>query len=220
MYNMRMINPEYSDGSLDDFDTEFKAMLSGEYMDRFGDDIVESLDAEKDILIECLLDHIDACSAHDATGEDSVTDMQDSLTHLIQKDFNNLSRLKMTDEITISGDTLIKVVGELQDGTSVEEDIILSDESRIRGLVLGPAVHDIPPIQEVEKIKQFIHDSAADTQNNQQMQPYPFGLSIGLQDACYEDLDGNVKEIPDGFCVLAPLNYPGLKIGHIVKQES
>lgn len=214
--NIIMTNPEYSGDSYDEIDKEFQALVE---RSRFIIDEpyeLDSLDEAVQAIRESLTDHLITFADIDTNDDKQLNNTVDAITECIETDFERIDGIDYEDEIVVSGQSIVVLADSTAEEIAFDKFIPLSDDIRLRGTIDGIFLLEIPSLQDLSAImsEEVDHEKGLSDTN-------PFGIVLRLVGSIVEDSGGNIVEmLPSTDIVAIPLNYPGVRMQKVIRQES
>jgi hypothetical protein len=207
-----MTSPESSSHSYDALDRELHALLLDDERLQAHLDTPYSLDETKQFLLESLASHLEALGDYDASDEEELRIVADTVLEAVQADFLQQETLFYGDEILAYGDSIAIMTDPYQEAPLGFRALLLSNAAKIRGSFKRLVIIETPQQQHVAEL----HNSSADV-TSCEVQYDEFGLSFLLTDVVYLDEDGVATQIMPPNIVFVPLQYSGLKLDRFIR---
>lgn len=216
LHTANMTNPEFSDYSSDDIDKEYQSLVERSVFINDESYSIEPLEAERQMILDSLVDHmmtIDGIHTVNADDSETISGVVDTLTGMIEKDFENMQGLTYGDEIIASGPAIAIRIERTEEGDECNIQT-LTDGSTIKGTIEQIVIQEIPAVTELYPI---IYDREYEPG---QIDSNLFGVSLRIIGAIIENENGGQMIVPSDTIVTIPLNYPSLKLQRVIRQES
>jgi hypothetical protein len=135
----------------------------------------------------------------------------------LAREFEQITELQYGDEVVASGRTTAIPV-DMHTGEISPDFQVLSDDVYLRGTLDSVGFGEIPAYDYLPKI---IGEVAAGGQDLDDFKDGSyFGVRFHITNASIKEQDCTAEEMSADVVMVLPLNYPGLKLGRIIREDA